>query len=147
MKELKVEATKKLKEGGSLATRVRRAAFNSSKSGDVNLFGENKLVEDVASGCVPLGSIAKEHLPAAIQALAPAKQHAVIKEKATRRDELKREITAMTEQCAAFLKDKVAEIGGADESLDAKMYGTVRQQAAKKGLHYECGCEADAPAY
>jgi hypothetical protein len=37
----------------------------------------------------------------------------------------------------------VAERGGAKDSLDDKIYGAVREQAAAKGLKYE----ADAPAY
>ncbi len=143
VKQLKVEATEKLKAGSSLASRARRAAFNISKSGESNLLGGNELVDDIASGRVALDSIENEKLPAALTALAPAKQHALITAHATRRDELKREMASLAEQRAAYLKDEVAASGGAAGSLDAKLYGTVRAQAEKKGLRYE----TDAPAY
>ena len=44
---------------------------------------------------------------------------------------------------SAYLDKKVEEAGGARDSLDDKIYRTVREQAGKLGLTYE----ADAPAY
>lgn len=142
LKQLKVEATEKLKAGASVASRARRAAFNISKSGAGNLFGDKELVEDVASGRVALDSIANEDLPAALRSLAPEKQHTLIQQQTARRGELKRQITSIAEQRAVYLKDEVAAEGGGATSLDAKLFGTVRAQAEKKGLHYETG-----PAY
>ena len=43
----------------------------------------------------------------------------------------------------ARLRQKVAEMEGAEESLDHQLYGAVREQAEKKGLSYP----ASAPAY
>jgi hypothetical protein len=127
----------------SVASRARRAAFNASAAGKTNFVGEKELVEDVASGRIDLSTLDKAALPAPLQALAPAEQKAAIEEQAERRKELSVEVKALAAQRDEYLKRQVAERGGAKDSLDDKIYGAVREQAAAKGLKYE----ADVPAY
>ena len=142
-KRKKLEAASKLHESASVESRARRATFNASKSGKSNLLGESELVDDVASGRVELDSIATEHLPAAIQAMAPEEQRAVITEKAQERQALQQEIETLAAQRSDFLKKKVEESGGASTSLDHKMYRAIREQAGRIGLSYD----SEAPAY
>jgi len=139
----KLDATDKLHAASSVESRARRATFNASKSGAANFLGEGELVDEVTSGRVDLSSIDKDELPEPMQAMAPAEQARVISETAERRDELKRQITELTRERAAYLGKKVEEAGGARDSLDDKIYRAVREQAGKLGLSYE----ADAPAY
>jgi Mg-chelatase subunit ChlD len=139
----KLAATGKLHAAASVEARARRAAFNASKSGAANFLGEGELVDDVASGRVELSRIDRDKLPEPLRAMAPAAQQALITETAERRKELKRQIGELAEQRADYLKKKVEERGGARDSLDNKIYRTVRTQAGKAGLSYE----ADAPAY
>jgi len=139
----KLEATEKLHAGSSVASRARRATFNASESGAANLLGKGELVEDVASGRVDLSSIEREALPASLQAMSPQEQQALIEENARQRDALKDEIRQLSGQRAAYLKQKVEEAGGAQDSLDEKIFNAVRTQAGKKGLRYE----AEAPSY
>ncbi|UCE77162.1 MAG: VWA domain-containing protein [Gammaproteobacteria bacterium] len=139
----KLEATEKLHAGSSVASRARRATFNASESGAANLLGKGELVEDVASGRVDLSSIEREALPASLQAMSPQEQQALIEENARQRDALKDEIRQLSGQRAAYLKQKVEEAGGAQDSLDEKIFNAVRAQAGKKGLRYE----AEAPSY
>jgi Mg-chelatase subunit ChlD len=139
----KLEATEKLHAGSSVASRARRATFNASEAGAANLLGKGELVEDVASGRVDLFSIEREALPASLQAMSPQEQQALIEESARRRDALKDEIRQLSDQRAAYLKQKVEEAGGAQDSLDEKIFNAVRTQAGKKGLRYEAG----APSY
>ncbi len=120
-----------------MASRARRATFNASKSGEANLFGEGELVDDVASGRVDLSDIEHDDLPEPIQAMTPAEQKALIKETAAKRKELQSRIGDLAEQRAEYLKKKVEEMGGAKDSLDHKIYGAIREQAASKGLHYD----------
>ena len=136
-KQRKMNATDKLHAGSSLASRARRATFNASKSGEANLFGEGELVDDVASGRVDLSDIEHQALPEPIQAMTPAEQKALIKETAAKRKELQSRIGDLAEQRTEYLKKKVEEMGGAKDSLDHKIYGAVREQAASKGLHYD----------
>ncbi len=142
-KEGKLAATRKLHSAASVESRARRATFNASDSGKANLIGEDELIEDVASGRVELDRIETEHLPAEIQAMAPAAAKALIAEKAERRRRLQAEIGRLSQQRSDYLKQKVEESGGAEASLDDRIYGAVREQAAAKGFKYD----TDAPAY
>ncbi|MGD9163576.1 MAG: VWA domain-containing protein [Chromatiales bacterium] len=142
-RELKLAATRKLHEEASVASRARRATFNVSKSGADNLLGEGELVEDVTSGRIDLDSLAAEVLPTPLQSMSPEAQKALIGQTAERRAELKKEINALAQQRARFLRDKVEAAGGASASLDQKLYDAIREQSDEKGMSYE----AQAPAY
>ncbi len=139
----KMAATDKLHAASSIESRARRATFNASESGAANFLGEGELVDEVSSGRVDLSSIDKDKLPEPMQAMAPAERAAVISETAGRRNELRRQISELTEQRAAYLDRKVEDAGGARDSLDDQIYRAVREQAGKLGISYE----ADAPAY
>ena len=142
-KQRKLEAADKLHAGASLESRARRAAFNASESGKSNQFGELELVEDVAGGRVDLSDLDADELPAPLVGMEPAKQQALIEETTQRRNELRDEIQDLTAKRDAYLRQKVAEMDGVEESLDHQLYGAVREQAEKKGLSYP----ASAPAY
>ena len=75
-------------------------------------------MEVVISGRVVLSSMDKDQLPAPMQAMASKEQATVISETAERRNELKRQISDLTKQRAAYLDKKVEEAGGARDSLD-----------------------------
>jgi hypothetical protein len=100
-------------------------------------------VDDVASGRVDLPGVAPEKLPEPLRAMSPDEQEAFIATKKTQRKELKEEIRQLSEQRATYVKRKLETSGEAEDSLDDRIYSTVREQAGKQGLMYE----ADAPAY
>ena len=133
----KVDAGARLREELSPEALARRSAYNATKSGEKNLLGESELVDAVTSGRVELDDIAEENLPSSLQAMAPEEQQAVIAEQAKRRDELKREIGKLSESRDRFIKEKVAADGGAEDSLDEKIYRAVKDQAASVGLIYD----------
>ena len=136
-RERKLEATEKLKAGGSTAVLARRAAFNASSSGEANLGGDGDLVDDIASGRVELDAVAPAALPATLRALAPEERQKVVAQTAGRRDELKRQINELADQRSEYLAGEVAKQGGAKDSLDHGIFGAVRAQAAAKGMVYE----------
>ncbi len=142
-KQAKLAATRKLHAGASIEARARRAAFNVSDSGKANLIGDDDLVEDIASGKVELDAIATDHLPHEIQALAPASASAVIAEKAAQRRQLRDQIHQLSQQRSAYLEHQITQDGGAESSLDDRVYRAARDQAAAKGFHYD----SDTPAY
>jgi Mg-chelatase subunit ChlD len=139
----KIAATEKLHDSSSVASRARRATFNATTSGKVNLLGDKELVDDVASGRVELSAVSSEELPEPMQVMTPEERKALITETAQRRRELQRQIGELADKRAAYLKEQVAADGGARDSLDEKIYSAVREQAAPKGIHYE----AEAAAY
>jgi len=138
----KVKATDKMHSESSLATRARRAEFNVQKSGKYNRLGKNELVDDVVSGRINLNSLDKDKLPASMLALPTIQQLKVIKENAKLRSELMQEIKDLSGKRKEYLNAEVNKSGAAEESLDEKIYKTVRQQAAKKGLEYKEGSAA-----
>jgi Mg-chelatase subunit ChlD len=140
---LKLNAADKLHAESSVESRARRATFNVSTSGASNFLGDGELVDDVSSGRVDLSGIDREKLPAAMQAMAPAEQEALITETAARRNALRHQVQELAAQRSAYLEKKVEELGGARDSLDDKIYSAVREQAGKLGLRYE----TDAPDY
>ncbi len=135
-KRKKQAASEKLR-AASIESRARRAAFNSSKSGEANLLGDSELVEDVASGRIELSAIEENDLPEPMQAMAPAERQTVIKEKAEQRKALQAQIKSLAQKRSSYLKEKVEAEGGAKDSLDEKIYSAVREQALEKGLRYE----------
>ena len=138
----KVEATDELHERASESAKARRAAFNLTKAGKANQFGDRDLVAGVVSGDVELDAVPEAELPAAMQSMAPEAREGYVKEKQARRDELTRQMKDLADQRAAYLAAKVGESEDKEESLDHKLFDTVREQAAKKGMSY-----AEAPAY
>ncbi len=141
--QAKQDAARKLHESASVSSRARRATFNATKSGEANLLGESELVDDVAAGRVDMGALPVEALPAPLQSMTADERHAVVEKQAERRQQLKKEIEALSAKRSAYLEEKVEEKGGASASLDRKLYDAIRSQAADKGLHYE----EDALAY
>jgi len=139
---LKVAATDKLHADASLASRARRAVFNSAAGGRANLLGEKELVDAVASGEIELDEIDANALPEAMKPMAPAEQKVYLAELANERAELQRQVRSLSESRSDYLAKKVEEAGGLRDSLDQKLYDAVREQAGKAGLEYE-----DGPAY
>ncbi|MGD2172522.1 MAG: VWA domain-containing protein [Gammaproteobacteria bacterium] len=133
----KIDAGAKLRKELSPEALARRSAYNATRSGEKNLLGESELVDAVTSGRVELDDIAEENLPSSLQLMEPAEQMEVISEQAKRRDELKREIGKLSESRDRFIKEKVAADGGAEDSLDEKIYHAVKDQAASVGLTYD----------
>jgi hypothetical protein len=137
----KVAATERLEEVATTGSRVRRAVFNSTASGRLNLYGDQDLVEDVIGGEVSLDEVPEEELPASIRELDRVEQEQRIGELAARRAELQSQIEALAESRADFIDERVAEEGGAVDSLDRQLYDVVRVQAAPAGLSFEDGPE------
>lgn len=133
----KLEANAKLREELSSTALARRDTYNLTKSGEKNLLGKGELVDAITSGRVELEEIDKADMPAALQAMAPEEQMAIITDQAERREQLKQEIRKLSESRSRYIKEKVVAEGGAEDSLDEKIYRAVKDQASSVGLSYE----------
>jgi hypothetical protein len=141
--QLKLDAAAKVHEGASLATRARRATFNSSASGRENFLGRKELVDAVAAGDVKLEEIQVDELPAALQTLAPEERELAVREQTGKRKRLERSIQALAVKRNGYIAKEIAAADGdAKDSLDNKLYDTIRRQAAEKGMVYDA-----APTY
>jgi hypothetical protein len=137
VQKAKLDANTRLRKELSSEALARRDTFNATASGKANLLGESELVDAISSGRVELDEIEEENLPASLQAMAPAEQIEVITEQAKRRDQLQQEIKKLSASRSNFIKEKIAAEGGADDSLDEKIYRAVKDQAASIGLTYD----------
>lgn len=133
----KKDAARKLHTTASDAVRARRAAFNASASGERNFLGNNELVDAVAAGRIDLDDLDEAALPASLQAVAPEERKSVVMKQANKRSELQQKIKELSGKRDGYIADKVEAEGGAEESLDHKLYRTFRRQAAAKGMVYE----------
>jgi len=133
----KLYANAKLRKELSSTALARRDTYNATASGKRNLLGEGELVDAITSGRVELDEIEQKNLPASMQALAPAEQMEVINEQARRRGQLKQEIDKLSASRSNFIKERLAAEGGAEDSLDEKIYRAVKDQAASIGLTYD----------
>jgi len=133
----KESATRKLHQEASDEARARRAEFNSAPSGKTNFLGEGELVDAVASGRVDLSNIKNEDLPESIQAMPVEEQHSLIKQKAVERDNLNKEMKILADKRNDYIEQEVAASGGKKDSLDAKIFSSIRAQAKNKGLIYD----------
>ena len=133
----KLDANTRLRKELSSEALARRDTFNATASGKVNLLGESELIDAISSGRVELDEIEEENLPASLQAMAPAEQMEVITEQAQRRNELQQKINKLSASRSSFIKQKIAAEGGAEDSLDEKIYRAVKDQAASIGLTYD----------
>ena len=61
----------------------------------------------------------------------------IISNQARRRDKIKNDIKKLSESRSKYIKQEITALGGADESLDEKIFGAVKEQAKLKGLIYE----------
>jgi hypothetical protein len=133
----KLDANARLRKELSAEALARRDTFNATTSGKANLLGKSELVDAISSGRIELDTIEEENLPASLQAMAPEEQMEVITEQAKRRVQLQQEIRELSTSRSDFIKEKIAAEGGADDSLDEKIYRAVKDQAASVGLTYD----------
>ena len=137
----KVVATAKLHKRSSIESRARRAAFNLSAGGKINLLGENELVDGIVSGTVKLDELDAAELPEALQPMARAEQEAYIAQLAGERAKVRRQMRELTANRDSYILRKVEEAGGFKDSLDQKIYDAVSEQAGIAGLEYNEGPE------
>lgn len=138
----KVAATEMVNAKASVAARARRGTFNAGEAGRKNLLGDNELVDAIASGVVELEEIEQDELPAALKPMPREEQAAYVAELADERADIQQRIRLLAEDRDEFIAKKVEEAGGMRDSLDQKLYETVKEQAGKSGFEYK-----DGPAY
>lgn len=132
----KAQAADKLHASAPASVRAKRAEFNSSKAGADNLYASSELVDGVASGAVDLDALAESELPEPIAKLTKKEQHDYIAKVALKRKQIQLEMERLGQQRQQYIVENLDE-AKADDSLDGKIYGAVKEQAKSKGLSYQ----------
>ncbi|MEM7282496.1 MAG: VWA domain-containing protein, partial [Pseudomonadota bacterium] len=140
--QAKVEASDKLRAVAAPSVQARRAEFNLTVSGQRNLLGENELVSAVEEGSVSLDDLPEEHLPAALQDVSEDERQETLDGLIRQRRDIVKQMQSLSEERTAYINEELKKKEDLDESLDYRLYSTVKEQAAEKGLEYKSG-----PAY
>jgi Mg-chelatase subunit ChlD len=133
----KQAATEKLHLVASPSAQAKRAAYNRSETGRSNALGDSELVDAVGSGRIALAEIPVEHLPAPMAAMPIEQRERVLQETAARRNELTAEIDALSRQRQEHISASLDGDASKEDSLDYRLFTTVKAQAAAKGLRYD----------
>jgi hypothetical protein len=87
----------------------RRVVLRSTlEAGAINAIGESELVADVASGRVDLAKVETDKLPEPLQALSVDERKRLVKENATKRSELQRQIEELADQRDDYAAKQIA---------------------------------------
>jgi Mg-chelatase subunit ChlD len=137
--QLRMDAAVEIDATASVASRARRGVFNAAAGGRENLLGDKELVAAVADGEVDLQELDEDLLPEVLKPLAPAEQAAYVGELAEKRADLQAQIRQLADERNEYIAGKVEEAGGLEDSLDKRLYETVKVQAGEAGFEYEGG--------
>ena len=140
--QAKMDAAADIDATASVASRARRGVFNTAAGGRENLLGDKELVAAVTSGELALDELGEDVLPEVLKPMAPAEQQAYVGELAEERADIQSQIRELADQRGEYLAQKVEDAGGLEDSLDKRLYETVRDQAGKAGFEYR-----DGPVY
>jgi hypothetical protein len=135
-RDAEIDAARKVQAASAPSVLARRAGYLASESGKASLAAKQELVEEVQSGRVDLDALPAEQLPAPLANLEPQARRAVIEQKAEERAELAHQIKDLANERSRYLRAQVEAAGGAADSLDRKLYETVKGQASQAGLEY-----------
>jgi len=133
----RTRAASKVHAESSPAAQAKRAAFNASAPGKANFLGDNELVDAVAKGKVDLAALPAAALPAPLRELSLDEQAKVVQATAEKRAKLEADITTLSRQRSEHIAAQLKDRKDKDASLDYKLFGAVKEQAAAKGLSYE----------
>jgi len=78
-----------------------------------------------------------------LQALKPEERSKVVEQKSATRKRLQQEIAKLSQQRHAYIKTELDKSDADENSIDNRIYQTVKSQASSKGLVYS----SDAPKY
>lgn len=133
----KLDAVKDIYSLAKPSAIAKRSSYNMSSAGKKNLWGEQELVESVASDNVKLEEIKENELPAEMQRMSMTERKKHIETKNKERKEVSKELKKLAEKRQAYIKKIVSkEKDKGKNSLDMKIYDCIQKQAAEKEIEY-----------
>ena len=114
-----------------------RLAYFDKKGGALNS-GRADLVDGVSAGEVDLEALPAAALPEEMRDMSTDEQRAYLEKKEKQRREVQDRISTLVQERDAYLAHEAAkrEAEGVDDAFDEKVFETIRNQAAKKGIAY-----------
>ena len=114
-----------------------RLAYFDKKGGALNS-GRADLVDAVNAGEVELEALPATALPEEMRDMSSDEQRSYLTEKTKQRREVQDRISELVDERDAYLAKEAAKrkAEGKDDAFDEKVFGTIRSQAAEKGIDY-----------
>ena len=129
-----VRAKQAMAEKAPSAAAADRLAFNAATGKVVQ--GGGDLVDAVNAGYIKVGELTKEQLPAEMQSMSPAQREAYVKEQATKRAAVQKQVAELLAKRRAYIEAEQKKAGPRD-CFDVQVESIIRVQAAKKGISFE----------
>jgi len=124
-------------EAAAPAATADRLSYNAATGRTVQ--GGGELIDQLDRGEVKLDDVKEEALPEEFRGLDEKQLAAAVEAKRAKRKEIQARLEKLLEERNAFIiaeKKRIAESGKGD-SFDEEVSGTVREQAARKGIEYD----------
>jgi Mg-chelatase subunit ChlD len=120
------------------AVAAARLGFLSKSGGRANS-GRRDLVDAVKEGLVEPDAIAKDDLPAEMQAMSTSERRVYVQQKIAEREEIQKNIDDLTRKRDEHLRAETEKLvaSGEGDGFDRQVLETIREQAAAKGIAYE----------
>ena len=122
-------------EAAPASVAADRLSFNSSVGRTVQ--GKGELLDALASGELDVAAIKKDQLPSEWQGLNDAELKARIASRQKERAEIQAEIVKLSQARDNYLATERRKLAGSEDSFDSQVAGTIRSQAARKGINYK----------
>ena len=127
----------------TVTAKARRAGFMAGAAAEAVLGPRQELIGDLSGGRVKLAELKKDNLPEKMQTMTPAERETFVAETQAKRARLQAEIKDLAAKRQAQIEEEVRKRADkGKESLDYRVYDSIKAQAAKKGIEY-----TDGPAH
>jgi hypothetical protein len=137
LQQQKIDVTgSRIKSAASVSSMARRAKYNASKSGESNFSAGKELLQAIENDELVLADIPKSELPIEMREMAIEEQKAFVALKSKERKASKAKLQALSKKRDAFIKQALGKSRTSKDSLDDKLYATLKRQAEEKGLDY-----------
>ena len=126
----------RMKRSASTSSMARRAKFNASKGGETNFAAGKELLQAMENDELVLADIPESELPIEMREMEMEQKKAFVAAKSKQRKDSKTKLKALSRKRDAFIKSELGKTKHSKDSLDKKLYATIKRQAEKKGLDY-----------
>ena len=120
----------------AIAGRATYAATDSAKAGYA---ARQELVQDLTDGRVNLDELDPEHLPENMQTMTPEEREKYSDDMKTKREAIEKQIKEVGAQRQDHIAAQVKAADKEGQTLDAVIFESVQEQAARHGIVYEGG--------
>ncbi|MCP4159289.1 MAG: VWA domain-containing protein [Deltaproteobacteria bacterium] len=138
MNKKKLDAVKDIYSKAKTSSIAKRSSYNMSGSGKKNLMGSQEIVDSVSNGKIKIEDIKSKELPPVMQKMTLKERKEYIEKKNKKRKKLYSELKELNKKRQThILRIVKKEKDKGKNSLDMKIYKSIKKQAAEKEIMYK----------